>query len=311
MSAYTKHIIKYFFDHHTSAATTRRVHQRILNGGSDVDDALRAVWDSCETASECDNKPATRHHWLKVAAMWALPTVMMTTALWFYAQANKKARQYSEVVFMHKFTAFGERSRIVLPDSSIVWLNGGSSLIYPSKFLSAERNVCLTGEAFFDVKKDATRPFTVDINKMKLKVLGTTFNVFTYPNNPQITATLETGRLQINVANGQKPYVLTPNEQLTMDTKTGKVEVRQVKATDYSVWRVPALYFEETKLIYALQQIERAYNVKIHVQNSRYNNQTIRAHFNTDETIEGIMHVLKMLIPSLNYEINGDNIYIR
>lgn len=313
MSAYTKHIIKYFFDHRTSAETTRRVHQRLLRGDADVDDALRAVWDSCEPAAEIetDDKPATSRQWLKLAAMWALPVVMMTTALWFYAQANKKARLYSEVVFMHKFTAFGERSKIVLPDSSIVWLNGGSSLIYPSKFLSAERNVCLTGEAFFDVKKDAKRPFTVDINKMKLKVLGTTFNVFSYPNNPQITATLETGKLQISVADEKKPYVLTPNEQLVLDAKTGAVEVRSVKATDYSVWRVPALYFEEAKLIYALQQIERAYNVKIHVQNSKYNNQTIRAHFNSDETIEGIMHVFKMLIPSMNYEIDGDNIYIK
>ena len=236
---------------------------------------------------------------------------MVTSAIWFYAQANKKAKFYSEVVFMHKFTAYGERSKILLPDSSEVWLNGGSSLIYPSRFVSAERNVCLTGEAFFKVKKDSKRPFTVDVNKMKLKVLGTTFNVFSYPDNPQVMATLETGKLQINVDNQKKPYLLKPNDQLVMDTKTGEVEMRHVNAKDYSVWRVPAMYFEETKLIYALQQIERAYNVKIHVQNSRYNNQTIRAHFNADESIEGIMAVLKMLIPQLNYEIDGNDIFIK
>ena len=71
------------------------------------------------------------------------------------------------------------------------------------------------------------------------------------------------------------------------------------------------MYFEEAKLIYALQQIERAYNVKIHVQNSRYNNQTIRAHFNADDKIEDIMKVIKMLIPQLNYEIDGNEIFIK
>lgn len=309
MSRYIKHIVRYFFDHNTSAETTQRVHERLLNGGSDVDDALRDLWDTCE--GQANDKPAAQRQWLKLAAMWALPVVMVTSAIWFYTQANKKAKLYSEVVFMHKFTAYGERSKILLPDSSEVWLNGGSSLIYPSRFVSAERNVCLTGEAFFKVKKDASRPFTVDVNKMKLKVLGTTFNVFSYPDNPQVTATLETGKLQINVDNQKKPYVLEPDDQLVMDTKTGQVEMRHVKASDYSVWRVPAMYFEETKLIYALQQIERAYNVKIHVQNSRFNNQTIRAHFNADETIESIMGVIKMLIPQLNYEIDGNDIFIR
>ena len=309
MSRYIKHIVRYFFDHNTSAETTQRVHERLLNGGSDVDDALRDLWDTCE--GQANDKPAAQRQWLKLAAMWALPVVMVTSAIWFYAQANKKAKFYSEVVFMHKFTAYGERSKILLPDSSEVWLNGGSSLIYPSRFVSAERNVCLTGEAFFKVKKDSKRPFTVDVNKMKLKVLGTTFNVFSYPDNPQVMATLETGKLQINVDNQKKPYLLKPNDQLVMDTKTGEVEMRHVNGKDYSVWRVPAMYFEETKLIYALQQIERAYNVKIHVQNSRYNNQTIRAHFNADESIEGIMAVLKMLIPQLNYEIDGNDIFIK
>lgn len=294
-------------------------------------DALREIWDSLkdermdedslerayqDTARKLfgDEQPKAvvkSLSWLKIAAIWAVPFFLLGAAAWFYASSLEKSRLYSEVVFMHKFTAYGERSMVILPDSSKVWLNGGSSLIYPSRFVSAERNVCLTGEAYFDVKKDASRPFTVDVNQMKLKVLGTTFNVFSYPDNPQIVATLETGKLQISVPHQKKRYTLEPNDQLVLDSKTGEVELRSVNAPDFSVWRVPSLYFEETKLIYALQQIERTYNVKIHVQNSRFNNQTIRAHFNSDETIEGIMAVIKMLIPSLNYEIDGNDIFIK
>ena len=167
------------------------------------------------------------------------------------------------------------------------------------------------GEGFFEVKKNTKRPFTVDINKMKLKVVGTSFNVFSYPSNPQVTVTLQTGKLKIDMAGQKKSYMLQPNDQLLLDTKTGKTEMRHVNAVDYSIWRVPTLYFEETKLVYVLQQIERAYNVKIHIQNSRYNNQTIRAHFNTNEKIEDIMCVIKMLIPQLNYVIDGNEIFIK
>lgn len=327
MSGYIHHIIRYFFHHDASDEMTARVQERLGHLGDEADETIRQIWDECgeATANDASTKKAYRQmmtalqgsqpsikrfSWLKMAAMWAIPLILLGAAAWFYSVATERAKLYSEIVFMHKFTAYGERSMIILPDSSKVWLNGGSSLIYPSRFVSAERNVCLTGEAYFEVKKDKSRPFTVDVNQMKLKVLGTTFNVFSYPDNPQIVATLETGKVQITVANKKKPYILEPNEQLVLDSKTGDVELHNVNAPDFSVWRVPSLYFEETKLIYAFQQIERTYNVKIHVQNSHYNNQTIRAHFNSDETIEGIMAVIKMLIPAINYEIEGNDIFI-
>lgn len=327
MSGYIHHIIRYFFHHDASDEITARVQDRLAHSGDEADDAFRQIWDACGEASvnndsteeayrqmmatiQGSQSATKRFSWLKIAAMWIVPLILLGGAVWFYSVATERAKLYSEVVFMHKFTAYGERSKIMLPDSSVVWLNGGSSLIYPSRFVSAERNVCLTGEAFFEVKKDNGRPFTVDVNQMKLKVLGTTFNVFSYPDNPQIVATLETGKIQITVANKKKPYILEPNDQLVLDSKTGEVELRNVNAPDFSVWRVPSLYFEETKLIYALQQIERTYNVKIHVQNSQFNNQAIRAHFNSDETIEGIMAVIKMLIPAINYEIDGNDIFI-
>lgn len=328
MSRYIQQIVRYFFHHDVKDEIATRVQDRLVLGGDVADDAFREIWDECGEATADDAKTSEafakvsaavfgsepkrgRFPWLKMAAAWGIPLIVLGAAAYFYTSATKKAKLYSEVVFIHKFTAYGQRSLIILPDSSKVWLNGGSSLTYPSRFVSAERNVCLTGEGYFEVQKDSRRPFTVNVNQMKLKVLGTTFNVFSYPDNPQIVATLETGKVQISVANKKKPYVLEPNDQLVLDSKTGEVEVRNVKAADYSVWRVPALYFEETPLVYALQQIERTYNVKIHVQNSRYNHQTIRAHFNTDESIENIMGVIKMLIPSFNYEIDGNEIFIK
>lgn len=328
MSRYIQQIVEYFFHHDVKGDIVTRVQQRILLGGHDAEDAFRKMWAECDevvvddaktekafaklsSALQNDTCDGGHLHWLKIAAIWLIPVIMLSASAYFYISATQKDKLYSKVEFIHRFTAYGERSRIVLPDSSVVWLNGGSSLTYPSTFSPEERNVCLVGEGFFEVKKNTKRPFTVDINKMKLKVVGTSFNVFSYPSNPQVTVTLQTGKLKIDMAGQKKSYMLQPNDQLLLDTKTGKTEMRHVNAVDYSIWRVPTLYFEETKLVYVLQQIERAYNVKIHIQNSRYNNQTIRAHFNTNEKIEDIMCVIKMLIPQLNYEIDGNEIFIK
>ena len=329
MSAYLDQIIKYFFRHEVSEEITERVQDRLVHSDDDADASMREIWDGLEatpmdeaaaerayqqmssTLFGKEETPVKRLPWLRIAAMWAIPLLVLGAAVWYYTSARKQVDLYAGLKYELVFTANGERTLVTLPDSSKVWLNGGSTLIYPTRFISAERNVCLSGEAYFEVTKDSKRPFTVDVNKMKLKVLGTTFNVFSYPDNPRVVATLETGKLQVKVNDQKKPYLLNPDDQLVLNTKTGEVDVHNVHAADYSVWRVPALYFEETELIYALRQIERAYNVKVHIQNSHYNNQTIRAHFNQDDSIVNIMTVIKMLIPALNYEIDGNDIYIK
>lgn len=332
MSAYLDHIIKYFFHHKVSEEITSRVQDRLVHSGDNAEASLREIWDELEgttadgTATENafqqmtstlfgekeeEEAPVKHRSWFRIAAMWALPLLILGAAAWFYSSATQKVKLYADLDYKQVFTANGERKLVTLPDSSKVWLNGGSSLVYPSRFISAERNVCLTGEAYFEVAKDSKRPFTVDVNHIKLKVLGTSFNVFSYPDNPRVVTTLETGKLQVKVDNQKEPYNLTPDNQLILDTKSGEVAVRSVHAADFSVWRVPVLYFEETELIYALRQIEHTYNVKVHIQNSHYNNQTIRAHFNQDDSIVEIMTVIKMLIPALNYEIDGNEIYIK
>ena len=95
-----------------------------------------------------------------------------------------------------------------------VWLNAGTLLIYPSSFISESRNVYIAGEGFFEVSTDKEHPFIVTTNNLELEVLGTTFNISEYPDNHQIMATLETGRLQVKVNKQPEKYFLEPNYQL-------------------------------------------------------------------------------------------------
>ena len=326
MSKYIQHIIKYFFSHQLSEETTSEVKDRILRAKEEeIAPAMHEVWDGLdhktlnrETVEEAYENtrerlfgPTRRHRtWWRMAAIWVVPLLLLGTAYYFYQNIDRGPK-YADVCFMHKFTAYGECELVTLPDSSKVWLNGGSTLIYPSYFAAKERNVCLVGEAFFDIKKNPEQPFIVDVNQLRLKVLGTTFNVYAYPNDPKIMATLETGSVQVDVENKDKPYLLNPNDQLTYNAHTGEVSIEQVNARNYSSWRSGALFFNNIPFDKALEQLERAYNVNIYVLNNKYNTQTLRAHFNSGDSIQDVMEIFKMLIPNLKYEIRGDDIYIK
>lgn len=326
MSKYIQHIIKYFFGHEVSKDLASKTRQRIVQAGEESEPALREVWDELDGQQMDDDtldrawhrtyerltgrQPSQRMTWLRIAAIWAVPILLLGTAFWFWQQGRNQYTDYEDVSFVHKFTAFGERELVTLPDSSKVWLNGGSTLIYPSRFVMKERNVCLSGEAFFEITKNSQQPFVVDVNLMRLKVLGTTFNLYAYPNDPKIMATLETGSVQIDVEKKDRPYFLSPNNQLVYDSNTGEVTIISVNTANYQAWRSGALYFNDTKFNVAIEQLERRYDVTIHLMNNKHSGQTIRAHFGPDDSIENVMDILKLLIPDLHYQIKDKNIYI-
>jgi len=326
MSNYIRHIIRYFFGHDVSEDLASRARHRIVEAGDEAEPALSEVWNQLDdrqmdegTVDDAWNRTymrlagtrqSHRVQWLRIAAIWAVPILLLGASFWFWQQGRDQHNGYEDVRFMHKFTAYGERELITLPDSSKVWLNGGSTLIYPSRFAAKERNVCLSGEAYFDITKNAKQPFIVDVNQVRLKVLGTTFNLYAYPSDPKITATLESGSVQIDVEKKDKSYILSPDDQLTYDSTTGEVTITSVNTKDYLSWRSGSLYFNDTKFGVAIEQLERRYDVTIHLMNSKYSEQKIRAHFGPDDSIDKVMDILMILIPDLHYQIKGKTIYI-
>ena len=327
MSNYIRHIIKFFSSHEVSEELTSKARQRIVQAGEEAEPAMREVWDELD-GQHMDKevvdqawirlnerlsltpKQVELPMWLRIAAIWAVPILILGASFWFYQQSQNQLNGYEDVSFVHRFTAYGQRELITLPDSSKVWLNGGSTLIYPSRFAAKERNVCLTGEAYFEVTKNPRQPFIVDVNQVRLKVLGTTFNLYAYPNDHIITATLESGAVQIDVEKKDNPYILSPNDQLTYDAKTGEVNISRVNIENYLSWRSGALYFNDIQFGSAIEQIERRYDVTIHLMNNKHSEQTIRAHFSPDDSIEKVFDILRMLIPDLNYQIKGKDIYL-
>ena len=123
------------------------------------------------------------------------------------------------------FTKSGSKTRLLLPDSSVVWLNSGSRLTYSNQFGVSNRNVTLTGEAFFDVQKSHV-PFIIHTQSIQIKVLGTAFNVRSYPSEKVTETSLLRGRVEITLdRRPEELFVLKPNEKLVV-----KNELNEEKA---------------------------------------------------------------------------------
>ena len=229
---------------------------------------------------------------------------------------------------------YGSKSRIVLPDGSVVNLNSGSSLKYSSSdFNSASRSVLLTGEGFFSVTKDSERPFYVTTSGIKVKALGTTFNVKAYPDENIEEAILVSGMVEIYASSDKtekgKPIVLKPNQRalflksgndfLTSDTRMVCPKITPVKLktvtlqpssrTEQTIsWKENKLIFDNEPFSSLAIRIERWYDVKIIVNYPELNSARFTGKFDK-ETLEQVLNALVTVIP-FKYNIKQNLITI-
>lgn len=186
--------------------------------------------------------------------------------------------------------------RVTLPDGTIVQLGSGSRLIYPQSFKGKTREIELTGQAFFNVAKDAKKPFIVNTKDMKVKALGTSFEVYSYDEGQTVETILLDGSVQVAVANSFTHKVnykiMVPNQRLTFDRSAGTINVEKVDADKYTLWRnhqTPC--FENEKLAVIIPRLEQWFDCKIICNEdiSEKYRYTLKVR---DESIEQILFVL-------------------
>lgn len=157
----------------------------------------------------------------------------------------------------------GGEYKLVLGDGSRVWLNSDSRLVYPVVFATGERRVVLEGEGYFEVAKDAKRPFIVVTEKgMDVRVLGTAFNVAAYGDTGEVVTTLVEG--SVDVGGGTCPTeMLKPGEQAVYGMQSGKLETREVDVRLYTSWKDGFYMFEREKLENIMGTLARWYNMEV------------------------------------------------
>lgn len=186
----------------------------------------------------------------------------------------------------------GRNTRIVLPDSSIVYLNTNSTLEYPSAFGDVSREVYLKGEAYFDVRK-GSRPFIVRTENMVIRVKGTRFNVQDYKNETDVRTTLEEGSVELLVSRKQRIYSLTPGDQVVLNTERSNVSLRKVDPSHFTAWKEEKLVFDNTPLQDIVYKLENRFRVNIiveqHLSKSERLTMTI-----TNETLDEVLDLIQL-----------------
>ena len=158
-------------------------------------------------------------------------------------------------------TPRGGQYQITLADGTKVWLNAGSSLRFPTAFVGAERRVEMEGEVFFDVQKDAKRPFVVASARQEVVVHGTQFNVMAYPEEEGVKTSLIEGKVTVAIDGAN--YLLHPGEESIYDKGKGKVKKESFDPAEILAWREGYFMFNEAHIEEVMRKVARWYDVDV------------------------------------------------
>lgn len=225
------------------------------------------------------------------AAILMLVVSSSLLTLW-YTQDEEVAFVANEMNTL--YTPAGQRACLVLQDGTEVWLNAKSKLVYPAQFTGKERRVKVEGEAFFNVAKDSVKPFIVSAMDVDMKVLGTQFNVYCYPDAGYVETSLLEGSVRVFFSGKEKEGILLkPDQQVT--AAHGKMIVKPIRLNDHFLWRDGVYAFENEPLIDILKKLELYYDVKIVVEDTTMFNETYTGKFRQRDSLDDIFKILQQI----------------
>ena len=304
---YISKLVRQYLNRNHSLEIEENIQQWLIDDehAEEKDSALREYWDEITASDTAKAHEALakakqrlgmdkshrrvipmRRKWLRAAAV-LLPLLLAGAGYWY---ANRPVPLIEVVV------SYGQRQQITLPDSSKVWVNAGSVLTYPKQFTKT-RTIRLTGEAFFTVTKDPTKPFIVETEYLSVQVLGTEFNVTAYPEEKTTTTALVSGKTKVFVQNGES-VILSPSQQLSFFHDTYEYVVGKITAGDILARRDGHLVFGDATLAEILKTVERHYGVTLDTRNIKFSDDRYSVRFTNGETFEQAMTILENLVGS-------------
>jgi transmembrane sensor len=295
---------------------SEKILQEILEGNSVRDWSLfekdtmlhpkNEEWKSSIHEKTGYSRPILRRLFsLRNAAIW-IGIVLATT---FYFIQHFRINTVAQAELLKAENPYGKRSRILLSDSSIVYLGAGSKLLFPEAFIGKSRDIYLDGEAFFEISRNPQMPFIVHTGKVQTKVLGTSFKIEAFPGAP-FAVEVATGKIQIaekSIAGLKSLAILTPGEQLSY--YDGKISQRPVLPEDVMAWKNSLLTFNNKSLYEITRILERWYDVRISFKNKMKAEEKLTLSINANTSVDKICKVLASAA-HFNYNIEKKEIVI-
>lgn len=215
-----------------------------------------------------------------------------------------------KITVLHSVSHPGGNKKVILSDSSIVWLKGNSSIFYSKEFSDEARNVKLTGEALFEIAKDADRPFIIECGGLKATVLGTSFNIKS--NEDDIEVFVLTGKVALSSEGSSEDLIVHPNEKAVYHTagnQLAKVKAQEderaikIAGTQYS------MRFSATRMKEIVRRIEGKFDVRVFLSDEKLNNCTITADF-TDQSLDRTLNMISQTL-GIEYKIEDNQVTLK
>lgn len=216
------------------------------------------------------------------------------------------SRTYQPIYNTIKIPRGGEYN-LVLADGTRVYLNAMSNFKYPVTFSGRTHEVELSGEAYFEVKKDASKPFIVKTSAISIEVLGTSFNLNAYENTERVITTLVEGSIKINALKTSESRILAPDEQASSDVKSGKTDIKKVDVKLYTAWKSGNLTFYDSRLEDIMTTLTRWYSANVSYMDESVKDLRFSGNLNRYGDINQILDIIKST-GKINIEINKDTI---
>ena len=194
--------------------------------------------------------------------------------------------------FQTLYVPAGQRAELILPDSTKVWLNANSKLVYPSSFKEGIRQVELDGEAYFDVRHNGDNPFVVRTKSMNVTVLGTEFNVSAYSGIEEFNIALLRGSVELNSPDLSRKYRMTAGEQVLY--RDGKYVSDQIGSMDYFKWKEGLLSFNNQPIHVIIEKLRLYYDIRIEVADLPFLKERYSGKFRVKDGIEQVLKVLQL-----------------
>ena len=202
----------------------------------------------------------------------------------------------------------GKRSKIELADGTKLWLNSGSRAIYPVAFNGKTREIYIEGEGYLEVFHDSSKPFYVITDKIKVKVLGTKFDVSAYKEDDHVSVVLVEGSVQ--ALSSFESRIMKPNQILSYDKQTQKSTIEKINVLESVSWKDGWLLCNKEKIQSIITKLSRYYNIKIDCNDLRLGSLTLTGKLDLKSNYEDVIKVICSTAP-LKYEIKDNTIYLK
>lgn len=252
------------------------------------------------------------HYSLRISAILFLLVSMAVLFQKYILPGNESPIAYNEV-----FVPRGNRTLVVLPDSSKVWIANSSTLKYPREFSGKTRELFLSGEAYFEVAHNERQPFIVNIGENRIKVLGTRFSVSAYPEDKMVRADLISGKIQFDICSGSTPgrkyksFLLNPGYSLELNKENNTVTDSKIPEGFYDYWEHGMYAFKNESFESLAGRIERIYNVEIVFEDNYLKNKRYSGSFSVNDNIYNFIEAIRQTsVEPVVYRMEGNKLFI-